>query len=797
MAKKQKPTLVLLDAHAILHRAYHALPDFTSPTGEPTGALYGVTTMVLKIIEDFKPQYIAACYDLPEPTYRHDAYEGYKSGRSKTDDALIQQINRSREIFAAFGIPIFEKVGFEADDLLGTISHLTADNTDLSVVIASGDMDTLQCIDKKRVQVFTLKKGIKDTIIYDEQAVKDRFGFGPKMVIDYKGLRGDASDNIPGIRGIGEKTATTLITTFGSIEQIYKKLAKDEQQFIDAGITKRMIGLLKDGKEDAEFSKMLATIRTDAIAEFDLASTEWKEHADTEVIANLFSDFGFRNMTERIQKLFDITLVDDAANAQAVDDYELQRAAILLWLLESDRTHASYDDIIDYGRSFLQVNTWEDTVIAMEEKVKKAGLWSIFTDIEVPLIPVLAQMKQNGITLDVVYLKTLSKKLHTELSALEKSIYKHAGQEFNINSPKQLGEILFDGLELKPKNAKKTTGGQRSTKESELEKLKDEHPIIADLLRYRELQKLVSTYIDNLPQMVGEDGRLHSTLIQTGTATGRMASKDPNLQNIPARTQEGRAIRKAFVAQPGYQLVAIDYSQIELRIAAILSGDPNLMDIFKRGEDVHKGVALRVFGVNGEDVTDNMRRKAKVINFGILYGMGVNALRTNLGSETTREAAQEFLNAYFNTFTRLAEYLEETKSFARQHGYTETLFGRQRRFPGITSSVPFIRAQAERMAINAPIQGSQADIVRIAMVKIHEYMKELQLQSDVQMLLQVHDELIFEIKQEKIAATVPTLLEIMTTVLTTEQTNGVPILAEIKMGQNWEDMEKVSIADLH
>jgi len=796
MAQTQKTTLVLLDAHAILHRAYHALPDFTSPTGEPTGALYGVTTMVLKIIEDFKPQYVAACYDLPEPTYRHDAYDAYKAGRSKTDEALIQQINRSREIFTAFGIPIFEKVGFEADDLLGTIAHLTAQNKDLSVIIASGDMDTLQCIDKKRVQVFTLKKGIKDTIIYDEQGVKDRFGFGPKMVIDYKGLRGDASDNIPGIRGIGEKTATTLITSFGSIEQIYKKLEKDEQQFIAAGITKRMVGLLKDGKEDAEFSKMLATIRTDAIESFDLASTEWKEHADTEAIANLFSDFGFRNMTARIQKLFDITLVDDTANAQAMDQDELQRAAILLWLLESERTNASYEDIIDYGRSFLQVKTWEDTVIAMEEKVKKAGLWDIFADIELPLMPVLAQMKKTGIALDVPYLNALSKKLHTELTQLENSIYKHAGQEFNINSPKQLGEILFDGLELKPKNAKKTTGGQRSTKESELEKLKDEHPIIADLLRYRELQKLVSTYIDNLPAMVGEDGRLHSTLIQTGAATGRMASKDPNLQNIPARTQEGRAIRKAFVAQEGYRLVAIDYSQIELRIAAILSEDPNLMDIFKRGEDVHKGVALRVFGVNGENVTDNMRRKAKVINFGILYGMGVNALRANLGSDTTREAAQEFLNAYFNTFTRLAEYLEESKSFARQHGYTETLFGRRRHFAGITSSVPFIRAQAERMAINAPIQGSQADIVRIAMVKIHAYIEELKLQSDVKMLLQVHDELIFEIKQEKIAATVPTLLEIMTGVLTEEQTKGVPILAEIKIGQNWEEMEKTQVKDL-
>ncbi len=791
MAAAKKPTLVLLDAHAILHRAYHALPDFTSPTGEPTGALYGVTTMLLKIIEDFKPQYIAACYDLPEPTYRHEAYEAYKSGRSKTDEALIAQINRSRDIFKYFGIPIFEKPGFEADDMLGTIAHLTKENSDLHVVIASGDMDTLQCIDKKRVEVFTLKRGLNDTVIYDETAVKHRFGFGPKMVIDYKGLRGDASDNIPGIRGIGEKTATTLITTFGSIEQIYKKLEKDEQQFLDAGITKRIIGLLKEGKEDAEFSKMLATIRIDALDEFKLDSTEWREHADVEGIQNLFSEFGFRNMTGRIQTLFDVVLVDDSVEAEKVSDNELQQAAILLWLLESERTNADYEDVIDYGRSFLQTKTFSDTKKALEEKVKAEGLWSIYEDIELPLIVVLKKMKDIGIALDVKYLGTLSKKLHTELTALEKSIYAHATTEFNINSPKQLGEILFDTLELKPKNAKKTAGGQRSTKESELEKLKAEHPIIADVLRYRELQKLVSTYIDNLPEMVGSDGRIHSTLIQTGAATGRMASKDPNLQNIPIRTEEGRLVRGAFVAKEGYELVAIDYSQIELRIAAIMSQDPSMIDIFRRGEDVHTGVAIRVFKVDANDVTPDMRRKAKVINFGILYGMGVNALRANLGEDTPRAEAQEFLNAYFNTFTRLAEYLEETKSYALEHGYTETLIGRRRHFPGISSSVPFIRAQAERMAINAPIQGTAADCMRIAMRDIHTYIEGLQ-SDDVRMLLQVHDELVFEIKSEKVKTIVPELVSLLEGVLADKETFGVPLIAEVKAGKNWNEMEKLN-----
>ena len=642
---KEKETLVLLDAHAILHRAYHALPDFSSPTGEPTGALYGVTTMLLRIIEEFKPTYVAACYDLPEPTYRHEAFEEYKAGRKKTDEALVKQIERSRDIFKAFGIPIFEKAGFEADDMLGSIAHLTKDNKDLTVIIASGDMDTLQCVDKKRVQVFTLKKGIKDTILYDEKAVKDRFGFGPKLVPDYKGLRGDPSDNIPGIQGIGEKTATILITNFGSLEQMYKKLKKNEEQFLEAGIKPRIIGLLNDGQEEAEFSKMLATIRTDAIDSFDVTTTNWRENADGEDIISLFSELGFRTVTERLKKLFDLTEEEVQMSAADADPDEIKRASILLWLLESERTSATFDDIVEYGKSFFQTNTWEDTYKELQKRVEAEGLTPIFTEIEEPLISVIDGMRERGIKLDVAYLESLSKKLHKELSGLEKSIYKHAGVEFNINSPKQLGEVLFDTLELKPKNAKKTATGQRSTKESELEKLREDHPIIEDVLRYRELQKLVSTYVDALPKDVAKDGRVHSTLLQTGAATGRMASKDPNLQNIPIRTKEGRLVRGAFIAEEGYELAAIDYSQIELRIAAVMSEDPSLIEIFKKGEDVHTGVAMRVFGVAEDEVTGNMRRKAKVINFGILYGMGVNALRQNLGDDTPRKEAQEFLNA--------------------------------------------------------------------------------------------------------------------------------------------------------
>jgi DNA polymerase I len=792
MAKKVTPTkkLVLLDAHAILHRAYHALPDFTAPSGEPTGALYGVVSMLLKIIEELKPDYIAACYDLPEPTYRHTAFEGYKAKRQKTDEALVAQIERSRDIMAAFGIPIFEVPGFEADDMLGTIAFQLKSSPDIQVIIASGDMDTLQCVDGTRVLVYTLKKGIKDTILYDEATVLERYGFGPALVPDYKGLRGDTSDNIPGIVGIGEKTATELITQFGSIEQIYKKIKKDESAFLDAGIKPRIVTLLKDNKEEAQFSKMLATIRTDAPIAFTIPNHSWQASVDASLVLTLFTELGFRTLTTRVRALLSLEVETPVtAGVAGVSPEEVSEASILLWLIESERTNATYQDIIEYGRSYFETTDWSDIVKRLRVAVHEANLDAVFNDIEAPLQAVITNLNATGIRLDVNYLGQLSTTMHTELTALETSIYAHAGTEFNLNSPKQLGEVLFDMMGLKPKNAKKTAGGQRSTKESELQKLRDEHPIIPDILRYRELQKLVSTYIDNLPGLVSPDGRLRSTFLQTGSTTGRMSSRDPNLQNIPIRTEESKAIRRAFVAEPGYQIVSIDYSQIELRIAAILSEDKKLIDIFKRGEDVHTGVAVRVFGVNAEDVTSDMRRKAKVINFGILYGMGVNALRANLGEDTKREEAQEFLNAYFNTFTRLAEYLEDTKAFARMHGYTETLFGRKRHFPGMRSSAPFIRAAAERMAINAPVQGTAADVMRIAMNQVYQYLASQDKLGSVRMILQVHDELVFEIKEEALAVEIPQLVKIMEGVLKEKNDHAVPIVVDVASGPNWADLK--------
>lgn len=792
MAKlKDKPKrLVLLDAHAILHRAYHALPDFTAPNGEPTGALYGVVTMTLKIIEEFSPEYIIACFDLPEPTYRHDAYADYKGKRTKTDDALVAQIQRSYDLFAAFGIPILSVPGFEADDILGTLALACKSHADLEVVIASGDMDTMQCVDKKRVRVYTLKKGIKDTIIYDEAAVKERFGFPPSLVPDYKGLRGDASDNIPGIPGIGEKTATQLITQFGSIDTIYKKLKKDEAQFIEKGIKPRIVELLKQNEEEAQFSKMIATIRTDAPVTFVPEDALWRTTAKPEDLLALFSELGFRSLSARISSLFSIApeavavAEDAAATPQAV-----VRAGVLLWLLESERTNATYEDIVDYGRAYLETSDFATIIKKLEAQVKAIpSLWSVFEKIELPLLSILPQVSAYGISLDTTYLEKLSKTMHAELSAIEARIYAVVGHEFNLNSPKQLGVVLFEELGLKPKNQKKTAGGQLSTKESELEKMRDDHAVIVDILRYRELQKLTSTYIDAFPKLVSPDGRLRTTFLQTGTTTGRIASRDPNLQNIPIRTEESKAIRGAFVASPGYSLVSIDYSQIELRIAAILSRDESLLEIFRKGEDVHTGVAVRVFGVKPEEVTSEMRRKAKVINFGILYGMGVNALRANLGADTPRAEAQAFLNAYFNTFTRLAEYLEKTKQTAASLGYTETLFGRRRYFPGLRSHQPFMKAQAERMAINAPVQGTAADVMRIAMIEVYEYLQQKNLSDDIKMVLQVHDELVFEMKTDLVEKEVPAIEKIMEGVLAKHDTGGVPLKVDTAVGSNWGEL---------
>ncbi len=791
----KKTRLVLLDAHAIIHRAYHALPEFTAPDGAPSGALYGLSSMLLRIFSDLKPDYIAACYDLPKPTIRHEAYEGYKGTRAKTDDALIAQLISSRAVFAAFGVPIYEREGFEADDILGTIVEMLKDDKNVEIVIASGDMDTMQLITGKKVQVYTLKKGLNDTILYDEAAVEERYGFAPALISDWKGLRGDPSDNIIGIPGVGEKTATELVQKFGTIEQIYKKLKKDEPAFLAAGIKARMIGLLKEHEEDALFSKMLATIRTDAPIAFNLPEKHWKEEVKLEPLLTLFDTLGFRSLRGRARTLLlgDAAGVDDGETIAAEEKVEevpearLIEAKVMLWLLASDFTNPTQDDVLAYTK----VRTFDEAYAELEKQLAETGrLKEVYDTIERPLMAIVKEMERCGVLVDKQIMATLSTRYTKELGDIEKSIYEMVGHEFNISSPKQLGDVLFDELQLNVKGQKKTAGGQRSTRESELEKIRDLHPIIDAILEYRQLQKLLSTYIESIPPLLDTDGRLHAQFLQTGTTTGRMASQNPNLQNIPVRTERGRAIRYAFRARPGFTLVALDYSQIELRLAAILSQDEKLCEIFRSGRDVHAEVAAAVFKVPSDEVDREMRRRAKIINFGILYGMGVNALKAQLGTSTAE--AHQFLEDYFETFKTLAQYLESTKGFARKHGYTETLFGRRRQFPEMKSSLPYVRAQAERMAINAPIQGTQSDIIKLAMVRIDELLHREGNTEDAHLLLQVHDELIYEIRNEMCVELTAKIKHIMETALPSEMAGGVPIIAQAKSGPNWGEMDATS-----
>ncbi|MFA7285649.1 MAG: DNA polymerase [Candidatus Paceibacterota bacterium] len=802
---KEKPKrIVLLDSHAIIHRAYHALPDFMSSGGEPTGALYGLSNMLMKIISDLKPDYIIACYDLPQKTFRHDAYDAYKAGRAKADPALISQLISSRKIFEAFNIPIYDAPGFEADDILGTIVEQFKKDKSIEIIIASGDMDTMQLVDGKKVQVFTLKKGITDTILYDEEKVLERFNFKPEYLPDYKGLRGDPSDNIIGIKGIGEKTATTLIVEFKTIENIYKQIKRDDTVFKPLGITPRILELLKNNQEEALFSKTLATIRRDAPIDFKLPEKTFWDNSDLKKVEEVFVTFEFRSLLSRLKSFFNNgtgihdnnpksldeefgeTKVEET-KTEDVDPDELNKISIALWVLNSDISVPKLEDILLYAKTsnFKDAKEYILNKLNSDEKLKK-----VYQEIEMPIVPIVKEMEDHGILIDQKYFAELSKEYHKELDLLTKKIYKMAGTEFNINSPKQLGEVLFEKMGIKS-GKKRGANGNLSTKISILEELEEDNPIITEIISYRELQKLLSTYIDVIPKMVGADDRLHSRFLQNATTTGRFSSVDPNLQNLPIKSELGKRIRKAFVAPKGYKLGAFDYSQIELRVAAMLSGDKRMNEIFRDGKDIHAGVASFVFGVDVDKVDAEMRRQAKVINFGIIYGMGVSALRKNLGG--TREEAQKFYDNYFKQFSGIESYLESVKVFARETSYTETLFGRRRYFPNINSRLPFLKSMAERTAINAPIQGTAtADIIKLAILFADLDLKEAGLKDKVFLVLQIHDELVYEIKDEVIPQAEKIIKNAMETVLSRsylKYKTDVPLIANSGFGQNFGEVK--------
>lgn len=876
--------LVLIDSNALVHRAFHALPPtLTSPSGVMTNAVYGFTSVLLKMFKDLKPDYIAATYDLAGPTFRHEEYEDYKAHREKAPDELYAQIPLTKEILRAFGIPIFEKQGFEADDLIGALSELGKKEKDLQVVIVTGDMDTLQLVDGNKVVVFTLRKGLTDTITYNEEEVIKRYGIKPEQVVDFKGLKGDPSDNIPGVPGVGEKTASGLIKEFGSMEEMYKKIEAQDKKL---KLSPKLLEKLIVNKDLAFFSKKLSTIVRNVDIDFKLEMADWKTNLDRENLEKTLKNFGFFSLVKRLNEIdlgspnqaltftepepvtaqdslfvqsktkeqiaktikvmsgakefiFDISdesfvfvdnsspmgfSLNDLKTAKLWDEFVsvfenpniLKIGHNLKPLLKIffekgvhpkgihfDTKIAAYllkPDRKDYELAEMYRNEFNDELMSGDEqkmsaikrlreyfleRMKRDGVLKVFEEIEIPLLPVLAEVELVGIKIDEKSLAKLSKTVNEELGKLESEIYKHAGAEFNINSPKQLKEILFEKLNLKGK-VRKTAKGALSTAAGELEKLAGEHVIIDLILKYRELQKLKTTYIEPFPGLIDKKtGRIHTTLNQTGTVTGRLSSQDPNLQNIPIRSEIGQEFRKAFISGPGYKLVSFDYSQLELRIAAHMSGDKKMISAFSRGEDIHTRTAAEIFGVPPESVTKDMRRQAKAMNFGLLYGMGIMGFQRASG--VSRDRAKEFIDRYMAEFDGIARYMESMKVKARKDGFVETLYGRRRYLPEIKSGMFQLVAQAERMAINMPVQGTEGDFLRIAMVRVNDLIHQEYNDKDVKMLLQVHDELLFEIKESLIKKTAKDIRFILENIYKLD----VPLTVDVKVGYNWQAMEDI------
>ncbi len=781
-----KKRLVLLDSHALLHRAYHALPGFATYDGRPTGALFGFVKMIIKIKDELKPDYVIACFDRKEATFRHESYENYKAHRAKSDEELVSQLEEAPKICQALNIPVYSLAGFEADDLLGTIvedfqkKDFRIGENLFEVFIASGDLDTMQLLDKEEnVKVYTLKKGLGETIIYKYPDVIKRFSFTPEQIPDFKGLRGDPSDNIIGIKGVGEKTASTLIKLFGSIENMYDLVHADLEKFKsfckekkENKLTDRIINLIIEGEEEALFSKTLATIKKDVPIDFSVPEKEWLEGFDDEEFQKICKEFEFRSFKNAFNKnsfkdtkknTIEKELEIGGLGYESLEKYyeeekSLSELKVLMNLWNSEITNPDLETILEE----TSADSKEEAREFLEERLKAENLWELYNLIEKPVIPILEKMKKNGILLDKNILQEQSKVLHARLKEIEKEIFKEAEEEFNISSPKQLGYILYEKLKIGEK-IKKTAGGAPTTNAAQLEKLKENNKIVANVLDHRELSKLLSTYIDTLPNHVEEDGRIRSSFIQSGTSTGRFSSENPNLQNLPVKSEEGLNVRKAFIAEKGFSFLSVDYSQIDLRSVAILSKDPNLLEIFQKGTDVHAGVAAKVFNIDQSEVSSDMRRKAKTINFGILYGMGVTALKDSM--QVDRKEAQDFYDEYKKTFHVMIDYLERVKIDAKRDGYTETLFKRRRQIPLLNSKLPFLKAQGERIAINAPVQGTTADILKLAMIDVDEYIQKNNLENDVKILLQIHDELILEIREDLIDKISEDVKEIMEKVL--------------------------------
>lgn len=736
MLENKQKTLLLIDGNALLHRAFHALPELTDPKGRLVNAVYGFSSILLKVLNELNPQFVVATFDMAAPTFRHEEFKEYKAHRIKAPQELYDQLPLIKDVLKSFKIPIFERAGYEADDLIGTISkNPEIKKEKLKVIIATGDLDTLQLVDKNTF-VYTLRKSIKDTVIYDEKAVKDRYGIEPCQMVDFKGLKGDASDNIPGVPGVGEKTASLLIKEYGSLENLYKKRNLEKIQ-----------GKLKDklagNQEMAFFSKKLATIKLNVPLEFDLKKCAWQNY-DRKEAEKLFIEFGFNSLLRRLPGSGNNAVL--AVNKEPLTD----DPAILTTI-----------------KKYYQDKIFSQKIYEMEKN----------------LVPVVDYMHKTGIKTDGTHLTMLSRKITKKLGMLEKKIFKLSKKNFNIGSPQQLSDILFKDLNIKKILLRKTPGGVVSTAASELDKIKDLHPIVSLVLEHRELTKIKTTYTDALPALIDhKTGRIHTSFNQLGASTGRFSSSNPNLQNIPVRTKIGREIRKAFVAEKDFCLASFDYSQVELRIAASLAQDKKMISIFEAGQDIHKATAAEVNNTASDGVTPEMRYQAKALNFGVLYGMSIQGFAESAG--VSRDDAKKFIKEYMTDFQGITSYIRNIKEHARQFGFVETLWGRKRFLPNINAGDWRLKQASERMAVNMPIQGTAADIIKMAMVEIYE--KLIKGHEDVlKMVLQVHDELLFEIKQNKADYYLPLIKDIMEHVVEL----AVPLKVDVAVGENWKDME--------
>lgn len=877
----EKKKFILIDAYALIHRAYHALPPLSTKSGELVNAVFGFASILIKALNEFKPNYVAAAFDLPEPTFRHKEYKKYKATRPEAPPDLYIQIPRVREILKAFQIPIYEKIGYEADDIIGTISKKLINNKDIEVLILTGDMDTLQLVND-HIRVYTPKRGLSDPIIYDEKKVEERFeGLKPGQLNDFKGLKGDPSDNIPGVKGIGEKTAISLLNRYKTIEKLYEAIEKRKV----IGASDSVIEKLKIGKEAAFFSKKLVTLCQNVPIKFSLKENEFGKF-NKDRLLEVFKDLGFTSLIERLKSAGgQKTLMKPAEIAAKIKykkiprdlsweklngelkaaqeiylSYRLKDGGGLkslaindsknIYLLEnnflnivgvlSDRkikkTSSDFKSLVkafwkeginlegsefdvmiaayvlnpgersyeigklvvrEFGETLpvdpeyslvFEVNILKKLKSALAARLITTKTEKVFKEIEMPLIPVLSKMEVIGIKLDSGKLEKISGQLENKLKDLEKEIYGLAGEKFNINSPRQLAEILFVKLKIsgtrKGGRIKKTPGGAPSTGADELEKLRAQHKIIDYILKYRELAKLKSTYTDTLPNLIDENNRLRTTFNQTGTATGRLSSQEPNLQNIPARGDWGDKIRETFIAESGFKFISVDYSQIHLRIIAALANDKKMIEAFAKGLDIHKFTAAEINNVLIDKVTPKMRFAAKELNFGIIYGMGSQSFAEAAG--ISRAEAEKFMDEYLNDFSGIARYIEKLKEEAHKNGFATTFFGRRRYLPELNSPNYMLRSQAERMAINMPIQGLEADIVKKAMIEVNNWIQKEGYDDKIRMLLQVHDELLFEVKKDFVKEAAEKIVELMESVIKLK----IPIIAEAKVGDNWGELEK-------